>query len=83
MRILLSLSTRVEEIWPLGDLRKMYVKTTRPEPAVSKLRPVSPDAVLGEFSAISIKHEPLWSGSRGRGSRRRIHEGSETGDYRV
>ena len=52
------------------------MKTTRPEPAVSKLRPVNPDSVLGEFLAISIKHESLWSGSR-------INEGSEAGDYGV
>jgi hypothetical protein len=60
MRILLSLSTRVEEIWPLGDLRKMYVKTTRPEPAVSKLRPVSPDPVIsGILSDIDKARTPM------------------------
>jgi hypothetical protein len=35
----------------------MNVKTTRPEPAVSKLRPVNPGPVLAEFLVISIKHD--------------------------
>src|SRR5260370_9407540 len=47
----------------------MYVKTTRPEPAVSKLRPVKP---------ISIKHEPLRSASWHSG-RRRIAQRKQAG----
>src|SRR5260370_42662802 len=54
---------------------EVHVKTTRPEPEVSKLRPVSPDPVLAEFLAISIKHEPLWSGSGGCGIGQRKQAG--------